>query len=74
MNYGQSVNPFVVRESATFFEQDPKSTWDWASQGIEYVDDTEDWIAESGATSRGFVFADVPDRSPAKLLLSLMKV
>lgn len=47
-NHGQNVDPWVVRDSPTYLEQNPEAVWDWASQGITYVEETEDWLAEEG--------------------------
>jgi hypothetical protein len=47
-NEGRSVDPFVVLNAPTFKTLNPMHMPDWASQGIEYVDDIEDWITQEG--------------------------
>lgn len=47
-NDGKSVDPFVMLHAPTFQTLNPLCMPDWASQGIEYVDDMEDWISQEG--------------------------
>lgn len=47
-NDGKSVDPFVMLHAPTFKTLNPLCMPDWASQGIEYVDDMEDWISQEG--------------------------
>eukprot|EP00892_Ulva_mutabilis_P009674 jgi/Ulvmu1/7079/UM033_0140.1 len=47
-NNGKSVDPFVMLHAPTFKTLNPLCMPDWASQGIEYVDDMEDWVSQQG--------------------------
>ena len=47
-NDGKSVDPFVMLNAPTFKTLNPLCMPDWAGQGIEYVDDMEDWISQQG--------------------------
>lgn len=47
-NDGKSVDPFVMLHAPTFKTLNPLCMPDWASQGIEYVDDMEDWVSQEG--------------------------
>eukprot|EP01025_Chloroclados_australasicus_P066710 TRINITY_DN9210_c0_g2_i1.p1 TRINITY_DN9210_c0_g2~~TRINITY_DN9210_c0_g2_i1.p1 ORF type:complete len:350 (+),score=45.93 TRINITY_DN9210_c0_g2_i1:173-1222(+) len=58
-NNGVSVDPFIVRESRTFKVQNPLYIQDWASQGITYVDEMEDWIEKQGRLGNHEMFEDV---------------
>lgn len=43
-NNGQSVDPWIVRDSPIYKEQNPNETWDWADQGITVVEDWDEWL------------------------------
>jgi hypothetical protein len=47
-NEGRAVDPQIVLNAPTFKTQNPYHMPDYASQGIPYLDDLEDWIESEG--------------------------
>ena len=58
-NEGRSVDPFVMLNAPTFQTLNPLCMPDWAGQGIEYVDEMEDWVSQEGRWMSQAEYANV---------------